>query len=255
MRVAVGCLRLIVHSVRSALLFSQEAILLRKRELVPWESQSKRTCSDARDPAFKKALVAFYNRRDPQEPGNLFCQVLNRSYPSEDVIGAHIWKHATGGHHLDAFGLRAENVDSPRNGLLLARGIEQAFDKQQVCFLYDMFKKEIFLHVIDQSLNDQLVHPSTTRRFRDVDNAVLQCPPDCLPYRRLLAWHAIWALHRHNQLDVCNPETFPTKQARYMNLSFDPKPAEFPGVLVRAAKIPRHLVDPLSTASDDEAGA
>jgi hypothetical protein len=36
------------------------------------------------------------------------CSVrLNRSYRSEDVIGAHIWKHATGGHHLDAFGLRA----------------------------------------------------------------------------------------------------------------------------------------------------
>jgi hypothetical protein len=130
--------------------------------------------------------------------------VLNRSYPPEEVIGAHIWKHATHGVGLDEFGL----------------------------------------------------HESSSLLFRDVQGRVLQCPAGRLPFRRLLAWHAIWTLHKHDLLE--DTQTDPMSAAAYyLHLSFSerhpPQPAKFPAALAVARKIPRHLIDPMSTASADEA--
>ncbi len=170
-----------------------------------------RTCPDR--------LVAFYNRSDPNCGDNVFCQVLNGSYASEHIIGAHVWKHATRGNGLEEFGLQPEDVDSPRNGLVLAKAIGEAFDPLEVCFLYNFLTREIVFHIVDP-LMDKLVYPSTTHRFHELEGAILQVPQRRLPFRRLLAWHAIWALHKHGALEVDDPDSDLTSKARCLNVSF-----------------------------------
>jgi hypothetical protein len=78
-----------------------------------------------------------------------------------------------------------------RDGVFLTKGIEEAFDHKQACFLYDMLKKQLVLWVADTSLMSKPIAGSDKpKTFSDVHGQPLRCPPDCLPYRRLLSWHA-----------------------------------------------------------------
>jgi hypothetical protein len=181
----------------------REARLSRKRRLNPWDRESKR--SKIRDPLFKRRLIEFYDCKDTSNTRKLFCQVLNRSYDSEVVIGSHIWKHETKGEGLDDFGIKMTEIDSPRNGLILCKGIEEAFDHLRVCFLYDMFNTRLVFHVADPLLMDKLVAPSSSLKFRDVDGRELRCPKNKLPYRRLLSWHAYCVMEKFGKLTDFQP--------------------------------------------------
>lgn len=118
--------------------------------------------------------------------------VLNKAYERSKIRASHIWKYATHGRDLDEFGLQTDDVSSPRNGLLLAESIEMAFAHKQVCFYYDPFRKKLCVKVLDPSLLDQLVSPSISIFFKDIDGAVLRTPDDNhhIPFRRLLNFHA-----------------------------------------------------------------
>lgn len=105
------------------------------------------------------------------------------------IIAAHIWKASTRGHSLEEFGLKTGDVNSVRNGLFLTKGIEDAFDNQQVCFLYNVLESILVLWVADTSLMEKTIIGSY-KTFSDVHQKRLLCPPECMPYRRLLAWHA-----------------------------------------------------------------
>jgi len=181
----------------------REARISRKRRLNPWDRDSKRT--KVRDPLFKRRLVEFYDCKDKDDSSKLFCQVLGRSYGSENVIGSHIWKHETKGEGLDDFGIASTEIDSVRNGLILCKGIEEAFDCLRVCFLYDFTKQALVLHVADPCLMDQIIVPSSSRTFRQIDGHELRCPKDKLPYRRLLSWHAYCVLEKFNKLGDFKP--------------------------------------------------
>jgi hypothetical protein len=180
-----------------------EARISRKRRLNVWDRDSKRT--KVRDPAFKRRLVEFYDCADKKDSKKLFCQVLGRSYGSENVIGSHIWKHETKGEGLEDFGIAATEIDSARNGLIMCKGVEEAFDCLRVCFLYDFTKQALVLHVADAELKNRLVMPSQSLTFGDVDGSMLRCPTGKLPYRRLLSWHAYCVLEKFNKLDNFTP--------------------------------------------------
>ena len=83
----------------------------------------------------------------------------------------------------------SEDVNKVRNGLFLTKGIEDAFDKQQVCFLYNVLESKLVLWVAGSSLMSQTILGST-KKFSDVHQKPLLCPPGRVPYRRLLSWHA-----------------------------------------------------------------
>jgi len=158
-----------------------------------WERDS--FMSLVRDPNFKRAIVEYYGRGAPN--GKLMCQVLNRDYPSADVIASHIWKSETRGEGLEHFGLQKTDIHNNRNGLLLCKGIEEAFDRKQVCFIYDFLHNKLMFFVADQTLLDRYVFPSKTVKFSDVDGLPLMCGPDSMPYRRLLSWHAYLTLEKY----------------------------------------------------------
>jgi hypothetical protein len=80
-------------------------------------------------------------------------------------------------------------VNNPRNGLFLTKGIEEAFDNQQVCFLYHVLELKLVLWVADADILNKEIHGSTLT-LSEVHQKPLLCPKDRLPYRRLFLWYA-----------------------------------------------------------------
>ena len=120
---------------------------------------------------------------------------------------SHIWKRATAGDGLADFGLRTSDLHSPRNGLLLATQLEEAFDSKRLAFRYNVLHDTFTARVLDPSLlGARDAAPSFVLSAAELDTldaetraAVptvaemqgrsLTCPPGQLPFRRLLAWH------------------------------------------------------------------
>jgi len=94
----------------------------------------------------------------------------------------------THGSGLAKFGLRREDLHSPRNGLLLYEKIEEAFDVKKLCFLYDPFKRLLLLFVLDPALNGQTVVGGI--KFQDIHCTPLRIPSGKLPFLRILNFHA-----------------------------------------------------------------
>lgn len=108
------------------------------------------------------------------------------------IIATHIWKAETRGKFLDDFGLGEEDVNNVRNGMFVTKGIAEAFDNQQVCFLYSTLNEELRLWVADTTiLSDKIEGSNPPKTFADVHQKPLRCPDkDHMPFHRLLAWHA-----------------------------------------------------------------
>lgn len=176
-----------IDSGNRKLNYTGKELRMAKRQRMDCWTPSKRTQTEQTE--FKQKVIEFYQRQDPNVPGNLLCMVLNRSYPRDQVRAAHMWKYKTYGKGLEEFGLEYSDVSSPRNGLILAEGIEQAFDAKQVCFFCGL-GKDITLAVLDPTLLNKLVAPSTQKTFQDINGSKLLFPPGNLPFRRILNWHA-----------------------------------------------------------------
>ncbi|PRP74254.1 hypothetical protein PROFUN_12001 [Planoprotostelium fungivorum] len=164
-------------------------MVIQKRKRLDIWTPSKRTLVDSTE--FKNSLISYYDRKDPRS-SDIKCMVLDRFYPRDKVRGSHIWKYATYGEGLDEFGLKEDDVNKERNGLLLGEGIELAFDSKQLCFLYDPINTKFIVKVLDPGLlqSSTPVSPSQTRTFSDINNLPLCLPAGRSPFRRLLSWHA-----------------------------------------------------------------
>lgn len=123
------------------------------RELDCW-SFSKRT--EVERETFKTALVTYYDRRNPNQHNQLLCMVLNHPFQYTKVRASHIYKHAFP-QNLEAFGIDRTEVNSPRNGLLLAQPIEQHFDVKHLCFLYDPMTQQLRLRILNPALFEHLL--------------------------------------------------------------------------------------------------
>ncbi|PRP73016.1 hypothetical protein PROFUN_17011, partial [Planoprotostelium fungivorum] len=169
-------------------LIATEMVIQKRKRLDIW-TPSKRTLVDSTE--FKNSLISYYDRKDPRS-SDIKCMVLDRFYPRDKVRGSHIWKYATYGEGLDEFGLKEDDVNKERNGLLLGEGIELAFDIKQLCFLYDPINTKFIVKVLDPGLlqSSTPVSPSQTRTFSDINNLPLCLPAGRSPFRRLLSWHA-----------------------------------------------------------------
>lgn len=176
-------------------LLSEEVNKNRKSRLNCWERESQRTTGIKRDPDFREKVISHY-KRESNSGKSVKCQILDEyvlhDIARDTIIAVHIWKAETQGKHLDEFGLREEDVNNVRNGMFLTKGIKDAFDKQQVCFLYNKLSNEPYLWVADTTiLSDTIEGSNPPTTFADVRKKPLRCPDkDHMPFRRLLAWHA-----------------------------------------------------------------
>lgn len=155
----------------------------------------------SRDEQFdlKERSIAFYERA--AAPGELYCMLLNRSYPRGAVICGHIWSYSRHGKYLHAFGLNPADGQDPRNTILHCKGLEDAFGEKEGCYLYDIVHNQIYWQTLCPALLDKFVFPSESIRFRDLHELeggrhkyYLRHPDGHEPFKRLLAWHAYCSL-------------------------------------------------------------
>jgi len=122
--------------------------------------------------------------------------ILGECFPKHLVIASHIWKRSTNGAGLEEFNLKEDDINNPRNGMLLCKEIELAFDSKRLCFLVDRFHTgNLVLKVLDPLLANAATSPLVIDglsevRFFEIDGYLLQCPADKLPFRRILDFHA-----------------------------------------------------------------
>mmetsp|Transcript_7362 Transcript_7362/g.11308 ORF Transcript_7362/g.11308 Transcript_7362/m.11308 type:complete len:251 (+) Transcript_7362:152-904(+) len=134
----------------------------------PWEGLSS---TSSTSPDFRARLSAFY--------GSTNCLLTSR-----DGTAAHIWPRSRGFSMPTGLG-----VDHPKNGMFLLRAIELAFDKRQVCFLCDPFRRSITFKVLDPNLKGQSVG-STAQVFQDLEGKPKCFKDDKRPSFDLLSRHA-----------------------------------------------------------------
>lgn len=76
------------------------------------------------------------------------------AYFSRDVVRAsHIWKYCIQCVGLTEFGLHYSDLNSYRNGLLMYTSIEKAFDRKELCFVYNPFEGKLILTILPMSMS------------------------------------------------------------------------------------------------------
>ncbi len=167
---------------------ANEVSIQHRLRLDVW-TDSKRSVVEQSE--FKERLISFYERGHPKDKSMVRCMIMDKYFCRSIVVAAHIWKYCTQGVGLEEFGLKASDVSCERNGLILCKSIEEAFDAKRVCFLINRLDpSKIILKVLDPSLLSNYVvssHPST---FNDIDGKMLRHPEGNIPFRRILDWHA-----------------------------------------------------------------
>lgn len=165
-----------------------EVVIQHRLRMDKWTS-SKRTKKDS--DTFKTTLMNYYCRAHPSDPQLLKCMILDTFFPRQQVIAGHIWKSETRGEGLEEFRLTVGDLENPRNGILMCEGFEKAFDVKRVCLLIDrIHSTNIVVKVLDPTLRAEFVSPSTTVTFDNIDGRSIVHPPDHLPFRRILDFHA-----------------------------------------------------------------
>jgi hypothetical protein len=158
-----------------------------------WDTSSTRTAEEQEE--FKNNLIVYYQCGQTNTK-KIKCMVLNTFFDRNLVRASHIWKSSTKGIGLRKFKLKESDINNTRNGLLMYKSIEKAFDNKKLCFLYDPFVGNLYIKILCNELREKFIMDEKTRTtvnelrtFNDIDHAVLHLPPDVFPYRRLLNWH------------------------------------------------------------------
>ena len=142
---------------------------------------------------------------EPSPGGQLRCMLLNELLPYSSVIAAHLLKREW--DYLSRELADVDDVDDVRNGLLLYKPIEWAFDTSRLVFVWDGGRGSFVAHVLDPNILDvQLVDKAQAelkeryktgdeailgdRCFRDVHGSALVLPLAFSPWRRCLCFHA-----------------------------------------------------------------
>jgi hypothetical protein len=151
---------------------------------------------------FKRAVVDFYQRRVTTGPLDRIltarCMISDEEFEYKDLCPAHLVKHCKP-ELMSLYGLTPLDVDNPRNGILVLKQIEIAFDHKDLCFLRNPMNGELILRVLHPKLMGQRIHPTSAtelRTFGDINHSALQFPADQLPFRRILSMHAKLSLSR-----------------------------------------------------------
>ena len=109
-------------------------------------------------PEFKNELIELYSAVISRPRGLqwVYCMITREFLPKPWVIASHIWKRAWHQHTFSMMGF--ENINDPRNGLLLFKPFEWAFDVGKICFLPDGFGEgrlgNYCLHILDPDLRE-----------------------------------------------------------------------------------------------------
>lgn len=152
---------------------------------------TERGRSQAEQEGFKRSLAKYYKRKSIWRMKQLKCMITDEWHDYSDVIASHIWM-ASEGRLLYKFNLAYADLYSPRNGFLVLKDIENAFDRKHLCFLYNPYGDDagkFRIKVLDPVIVDMVITHSA-KKFQDIDGAFLQCSLVKTPFKRILGFHA-----------------------------------------------------------------
>jgi hypothetical protein len=128
-----------------------------------------------------------------QARASVKCMLTQQHFPRSEVRAAHLFPKRSADIFHTTLGLSADLINHVRNGLLLCRSIEDAYDRQRVCFIYNPLDAKFYFRVLDSQLRDRPAEPSQ-KTFGQLDRQALWLPDGKFPFRRVLALHAREAL-------------------------------------------------------------
>ena len=152
--------------------------------------------------AFRTMLITEHQSKNPAG-GGLWCPAIKRYLDSTLVVAAHIFPWKLGDELMRLiFGQDAPHeVFSARNGLMLAKKVEQVFDK----FLVAIVPKAgddagAFQLIVDRSLYNQTVYEvGDPLTYGQLHNSELEFKGKARPARRYLYWHFTMCLIKASQ--------------------------------------------------------
>lgn len=115
------------------------------------------------------------------------CQILGPN--TNHVKNAHIWPH-NNSRGLVLVDLQPSDIDDPKNVLRLHEGIEHYLDRFHLTFV--LSGSDFILKVLDPGIRS-LTLKDRNETFGDIDGRMLLVPNGCLPWRRLLGTHSVFA--------------------------------------------------------------
>ena len=132
--------------------------------------------------------------------------VIDIDVSSKSIVAAHIWPASTNGRGLRRFNLDSKCLNDARNGLLLHRLIEKAFDRKQLCFIFDQIHECLKIKVLCPDIQNNEIKRGI--KFHQINGKTLQLPKGIWPFRRLLNWHPIRAYeYAHSESWIDSQET------------------------------------------------
>lgn len=160
----------------------------------PYTAISEAHCSKQDLESVRISSVTYYGLTDVK-----FCQVLGKVDPDRvSVVNSHIWpRHAA--QDLSLFDLDPSSVHDPRNVLRLQKDIERAFDSRQLTFIEDTSsasssRLQLIVKILcPKSVSDAIELTGTKMRLSDIQGRELLLPNGQVPFRRILAHHAVAA--------------------------------------------------------------
>jgi hypothetical protein len=118
------------------------------------------------------------------------CMVSGELGNGEEVIGAHIIPCASEEKKLRHLGMQLQDLSSVQNGLFLASGIEDAFDKLKLSFVKsNPLVEKLFLKIWDGSCRQTSIWPNSSKVIGDYDGHELELG-DHKPFKRGLSYQA-----------------------------------------------------------------
>jgi hypothetical protein len=103
---------------------------------------------------FKKCLL-FYYYGIQEKVDEIKCMISGLSFPSKLVIAGHLFKYCWAKYCEER--LDFSDIDNPRNGLLLFKPFEFAFDNSHICFHYDADAELFQLKILHPALKGMTI--------------------------------------------------------------------------------------------------
>jgi len=179
-------------------------IIEEKFSLDPWEKASNLSSKESAKKNFRRKVIKYYKR---EFNSSTLCMLTNELCEDYNSKAAHIWPASKStSSSLDRLGMHHADIASPRNGLLILRTIEQAFDLKRCCFIYDPFKKKLLFHIVDPSLNNENIFSNIP--FKDYEGEPLHHPKNRIPFLRMLSIHAKACFETQMRLGNINKKEF-----------------------------------------------
>jgi len=104
------------------------------------------------------------------------------------VVG-HLWPHAKiDDPRVKSLNIVRDNLEGPRNAIVVLKSIEEAFDRGRLCLVWHAFNKQFIVVILDPSLKNEFVADGL--QFAAIEGSYLRHPAGKIPFLRVLGVHA-----------------------------------------------------------------